>query len=270
MRSLRRNTGIATLSGFLIVFLAFAAFAAEPVKPVVPKGSPAAGPPFAPRVPAAGAPVAPGVPIPQGPRIVSFAGPDRFVPGETFRLSWQVEPGVAGSPVSVVGIYQGDAVVSSPLPPTGTHEIRPVSYPVGASSLGYTLKARDASGKVSSRIVNVGILSAQHALRQLEIGLQADPREFRARMPIELKVTMGSTHWPMSGMEIRVKHGERTVGRLTGYAIRGPVNIAVLRDDGFPGTSGEYIVEIEYMRQVRERRFATYGVPYYSLIPTSR
>ncbi|MBI5905680.1 MAG: hypothetical protein HZB86_09060 [Deltaproteobacteria bacterium] len=270
MRNFRSKSGIAVLSGYMVLFLAFAVFAAEPVKPVVPKGSPAAGPPPAPRVPAAGAPVTPGVPIPQGPRIVSFAGPERFVPGETFRLSWQVEPGVAGSPVSMVGIYQGETVVASPLPPTGSHDFRPVSYPVGASSLDYTLKARDASGKVSSRIASVGILSAQHALRQLEIGLQAEPREFRAGMPIELRVTMGSTHWPMSGMEIRVKHGERTVGRLTGYAIRGPVNVAGLRDDGFPGTSGEYIVEIEYMRQVRERRFATYGVPYYSLTPISR
>lgn len=270
MRCFGSGTRVAALSGFMALFLAFAVFAAEPVKPAAPMGLPAGSPPPAPRVPAAGAPITPGVPLPEGPRIVSFAGPERFVPGETIRLSWQVEPGVAGTPVSSVGIFQGETVVVGTFPPIGSRDIHPVSYPVGAASLVFTLKARDTAGKVSSRNVSVAILSAQRALQQLEIGLQAEPREFRAGMPIELKVTMGSPHWPMSGMSIRVRHGERTVGQLAGYAIRGPVNVASLRDDGFPGTSGEYVVQIEYMRQIHERRFATYGVPYYSLVPISR
>jgi hypothetical protein len=107
----------------------------------------------------------------------------------------------------MVGIHQGETVVASSLPSAGSREIRPMSYPAGAASLEYTLTARDAAGKIASRRVSVGILSAQNALRQLEIGLEADPREFRAGMPVELKVNIRSAHWPMNGMSIRVKHG---------------------------------------------------------------
>lgn len=266
--------GMCAAASLVAAFMlaASAGRAAEPAKTPSP-GKPAATTP-APglKVPAAGVPPSPGVPVPEGPRIREFSGPAQWVPGEPmpFRLAWDAEPGVGGSAVSYVGIWQGDRVVASPLPASGSHEARPVSYPAGAASLEYTLKALDMAGKISSRTLSIRLLSVQQALRQLEVGLEAEPREFRSGMPVQLKVNFRSGHWPMSGMEIRVSHAGRTVGNLSSFAIRGPVSAANLRDDGFPGTSGEYVVEIEYLGQTIQKRFSTYGIPYYSLVPASR
>ncbi len=271
MSRFRQGVRVAMSIGMILAAIAMPAQAAEQKKGAAPAKSPTAmPPPPAIRPPGAGAPTGISAPLPEGPRIRQFTGPEQIVPGETFQLSWQVDPGVTGTPVSYVSLFHGEATVASTLPASGTHEVRPVSYPVGAASLEYVLKARDTAGKVSSRNLAVRLLSPQQALRQLEVSLTAEPREFKSGMPIELKVNLRSGYWPMSRVSIRVTHGGRVVGSLSDYMIRGPISIASLRDDGFPGTSGEYVVEIEYMRQTLQKRFATYGVPYYSLIPASR
>ncbi len=270
----------ATILGFLVALPILQVHAAEPVKPA-PAVQPLQAPPAAAQVqpgqppvpspvarpPGAGAAAAPGVPLPQGPQIREFSGPGHWIPGETLRLGWRVDASMDGTPVSYVGIYSGETVVQSPLGASGSHELRPVSYPVGAGALVYTLRATDRNLRVSTRELRVPILSAQWAVQRLQVSLQASPREFRAGTPIDFTVMIQSETWPMTGLNIQLSHGGRVVASLAGFNVVGPTNPARLRDAGFSGEAGEYLVDIEFRGQHQQKRFATYAVPYYSLTP---
>lgn len=242
--------------------------APAPAPPISAPAPPAGAAPASP-APAGGVPVPPGPGFPHGPQINAFSGPAKWIPGESVTLTWSVGPSPAGGSVPVVGLFQREEVIASALPPSGTREVRVTRYPVGATSVEFTLKAYDRGGN-SSRTLRIPILSAQRALQQLSVSLESDPREFGPGTPLELRVRIGSEVWPMRGMNIRVTNGTRVAGELREFVVRAPMMPARIRYERFSGESREFAVEIEYRGNRLSKRFPLHAVPYYTLAPAPR
>ena len=221
------------------------------------------------------APLSPRVPVPDNPGIREFsANPSMGVQGGHVTFRWRVETGPGGSPINRIRLTFGAVEIHSSSSAGGEHLFyleSPIVY--GESrSYQFVLTATNQIGRSVVRTADVRVFSAEDVFRSLSIHLVVNPREFRARQPIEFEIyfTMPMPSAPLvaTPFEIPVeavvlKQGSRIAGRAEGIRFPdGRIGAAVaregkykIRDTGFTGSQDEYVVEIAYRGRNKQQHF---------------
>ncbi len=209
------------------------------------------------------------VAVPDDPNITEFTGPAfPVVQGTEITLRWRVEPGPGGSPivgVNIVAPYLPDELSA----PIGERRF----IFLGGDFSGdrtYRLTATNRAGRSASRTLVVRQILIRDALDQLTVTLHSRPPEFKTGQPVNLEIGLSNKQGPaLIGLNISVTQGARTVGSLSDVRLgQGTLSsMHRLRDTGFIGTGGEYVVDVRYRDVHRQTRFRTVSVPYYTIVP---
>jgi hypothetical protein len=209
------------------------------------------------------------VAVPDEPDIREFTGPDfPVVQGAEITLRWKVEPGPGGSPIARVNIvapYLPDEMS----PPIGE---RRFVFSGGdfSENRTYRLTATNSAGRSASRTLVVRHILIRDALDQLAVNFRSNPPEFKAGQPIDFEIGLSNREGPpLIGLNISVSQGGRRVGDLSDIRLGHGTAASMqrLRDTGFTGAAGEYVVDVGYRGVHRQIRFRTMSLPYYAIVP---
>ena len=258
---------IAFFSAIIAIILFSLSYAIEIGGPKTPASPPP--PPVQPKVPGKT------LSVPDNPRIQEFsANPSVSIYGGHVTFKWRVATEPGGSPINRIRITFGAIEIHTSSLPNGEYRftLHSPTIPDESRSLQFVLTAFNQAGRSTIRTVDVRQMSAEEVFRSLRIHLEAYPREFRERQPIEFEVyfTVSMPSAPLVAMPFEIpvegivlKQGSRIAGRAEGIRLPdGRIGAPLaregkykIRDVGFTGSQEDYVVEIAYRGLSKQQGF---------------